>query len=280
MSRAVGVAAMVVLLMAGAVVVLRSDDGGRPDHVAAGPVTAEYEADGLVLEDATHGPELCLGGIRASDPPQCDGIRLVGWTWDAVADEQRHAGTTWASAQVRGRYDGARFTLTAPPGPVTTTVEPPRMPDLSPACTQPEVVDPSHGVGEWEEVAQGLRRLVPELVAGWVSNEPFVGSLVVRPGATERTRRTVRRSYGGPLCLVERDQRTAAELQAIHHDLLRRFGDEVLLSSADERRGVVELTLVVVTPGLQRALDDEYGEGVVELRGRLRPVGADPPRRP
>jgi len=268
-----------VVAVVGVVAVLQPDDERR-ERLVAGPGNREYEGNGVVLEDATHGPELCLGAMLASDPPQCRGIPVVDWSWDVVSDEQVRAGTRWAGVHVRGRYDGETFTLTAPPGPVTS-VDSPTLPDFSPACAEPEVVDPGQGETEWETewgtAAQPLGRN-PELVATWVSNTapgqgPFVANVVVRPGAAAAMRDALRRYYGGPLCLVERDQRTAMELQEIQNELLRRFGEKLLSGNADNRRGVVQITLAVVTPELQEELDKEYGNGTVELTGRLKPVG-------
>ncbi|MBA2280891.1 MAG: hypothetical protein H0W25_06595 [Acidimicrobiia bacterium] len=41
-----------------------------------------YRGDGMVLESATDGPVLC-SAVFQSRPPQCDGVPLDAWSWDA-----------------------------------------------------------------------------------------------------------------------------------------------------------------------------------------------------
>lgn len=272
----VAVVALPVLgLLAAWSLVGTGDDRRSARVIAATPESGqEYEADGLVLEHGTEGPQLCLGVINLSDPPSCSGFPVTNWQWDAVPDRKTRAGRTWASVHVRGRYEGGRFSLTAAPtAPHPSEV--PSAPDFSPACPSPDVVAPTQGMTEWEEATQRLGKL-PGLVASWVSNaagaQPFVANLIVRPGSSDEARAAVRREYAGPLCVVERDLPTGDELEAVHAGVLRMLGSELLMGSADHRRGVVSVTVIVVTPELQRLMDDEFGKGRVELHGRLRPV--------
>jgi hypothetical protein len=64
-----------------------------------------------VLEEASADPVLCLGVVLDSLPPQCGGIPIVGWDWDAVSGEESAGGTTWGSFEVTGYYDGETFIL-------------------------------------------------------------------------------------------------------------------------------------------------------------------------
>ena len=69
-------------------------DGGDPGaDVGAGDPDRPYEGSFTVLESADHGPELYVQ-LAASMPPQCRGLPVVGWDWDAVADEETVGGTT------------------------------------------------------------------------------------------------------------------------------------------------------------------------------------------
>lgn len=71
-------------------------------------------AVGTVLEkDGT--PELCLGAIAESYPPQCGGPDVIGWDWDAVEGEETAAGVTWGAYAVWGDWDGETFTITRAP---------------------------------------------------------------------------------------------------------------------------------------------------------------------
>ncbi|MEV1130586.1 hypothetical protein [Agromyces sp. NPDC049794] len=78
------------------------------------PLPAEATAVGTVLEkDGT--PELCLGAIAESYPPQCGGPEVIGWDWDAVEGEETAAGVTWGAYAVWGDWDGETFTITREP---------------------------------------------------------------------------------------------------------------------------------------------------------------------
>ncbi|WP_448004443.1 hypothetical protein [Agromyces bauzanensis] len=75
---------------------------------------AEATAVGTVLEkDGT--PELCLGAIAESYPPQCGGPEVIGWDWDAVEGEETASGVTWGAYAVWGDWDGDTFTITREP---------------------------------------------------------------------------------------------------------------------------------------------------------------------
>ncbi len=156
----------------------------------------EYETHTTVLESPQHGPELCLGGVATSLPPQCGGVPITNWDWDEVDDDESRNGTTWVSAHVRGTYDGERFTLTAPPGPfVPQETENPER--FQPACNEPDVVDEGADAADWEQASEdsGSRfTQVDGLIAVWVSDPrsdydgPFVGSVLVRPGSAPAAR--------------------------------------------------------------------------------------------
>ncbi len=45
-----------------------------------GPLTTT----GTVLEDAGHGPQLCVGAVATSYPPQCGGPDVLGFSFDDV----------------------------------------------------------------------------------------------------------------------------------------------------------------------------------------------------
>lgn len=256
---------------------LPAGDGGTP--TPDGRAGAQrYEFSGTVLESGEHGPELCLGGVAESLPPQCRGLPVVGWDWEDVPDARSRAGTTWAEVSVQGTYDGERFTLTSPP-------EPPPLADgedhdYSPACEAPEVVDP-----DATRASEGVSRdQIPGLVAIWVTDDvseewdgSYVVNVVVRPGFAADAEEAVRESWQGYLCVVERDRPLASELEEIREPL-RDFLTELngrppWSMGANERRGAVVAHVTVVTDEMREKVDEEFGPGLVELRGRLKPVG-------
>ncbi len=79
---------------------------------AEGTVTGQ----GMVLQVSERTPVLCLGPVRESFPPQCDGTPLSGWDWDA-AGVQDEAGdgevrTRWGTYAVTGLFDGRTLEVT------------------------------------------------------------------------------------------------------------------------------------------------------------------------
>ncbi|KZE90955.1 hypothetical protein [Microbacterium sp. TNHR37B] len=95
-----------------------SPAGSSPDvgwsDARPGLPEGEVRAQGTVLDDGST-VSLCLGAVRESAPPQCEGIPLMGWDWDGVDGSTTTGGTTWGAYAVRGTYDGAGLTVTQPP---------------------------------------------------------------------------------------------------------------------------------------------------------------------
>jgi hypothetical protein len=95
--------------------------GGPGDRVAAGNGIAapgEVAAQGTVLQLEGQAPQLCLGAVAESYPPQCGGPEVLGWDWDAVDLEETASGVTWGTYAAVGTWDGSRFTLTRPAIPL------------------------------------------------------------------------------------------------------------------------------------------------------------------
>ena len=70
-----------------------------------------------MLDDGD-GPQLCLGAIAASYPPQCEGLPLEGWSWDDLPGEFDDAsGVRFGVFVVTGTFDGTTLTVTAVDGP-------------------------------------------------------------------------------------------------------------------------------------------------------------------
>lgn len=272
-------------------------DAGEPvtagapadDEVGAVDDDQRYGASTMVLESPDHGPQLCLGGVADSYPPQCGGPDVVGWDWDEVDGEEAESGTTWGEYAVVGTWDGERLTLTEPPGPPgprTSLLE--RGQDLSTPCPTPPggwaVVDETKLGGQG--AAFEYANTQPDYAGGWLdqsinpaSQEPIDESAMNDPaklvlnlrftGDLERHEAEVREVWGGALCVTEAD-RTVEELQRIQREVQDELG--ALFSVADQVEGTVKVGVTVEKPGLQASLDERYGKGVVEIIGALRPV--------
>jgi hypothetical protein len=259
------------------------DDGRGPESAAdraeAGPDVPTYQGTFTVLESAEHGPQLC-SVVLTSYPPQCGGLDVVGWDWATVEGETTDGPTVWGEYHVTGTYDDGRFTLTEPPGPAENgdTTDPGSLTqDFSPACDQPQVVDAGQGITEFQEV----RLDGPDVVTSWVTDPGpdgtglFVVNVVVLPGSAAPTTDRIRQSYGGPLCVVEREAPTEAELAAVQQELqdagARANLGPVQSSYPDGRLGAVVATVWAADRPAVDYARERWGDRV-DLRGLLQPV--------
>jgi hypothetical protein len=92
-----------------------STPGSFPRPAAAGEVLAQ----GTVLQKDGEDPQLCLGAVAQSYPPQCGGPPILGWDWSAAEQSESAAGVTWGSYAVTGTWDATAFTVTQPPVPLS-----------------------------------------------------------------------------------------------------------------------------------------------------------------
>lgn len=255
-----------------------------------------YTTTATVLESPAHGPQLCLGAVATSLPPQCGGPDIVNWSWDDVASESM-SGTTWGEYTVVGTYDGERFTLTEPPTEPTTE---PGQDDLgdesrfATPCEEPPggwaVVDeatatwdaltaaiehaesqPGHA-GTWldQSINPALRDADAE-DAEAAANDPTRLVLNFRfTGDLERHEHEIRAIWGGALC-ISLAEHPESELRDIQSELTSGVPG-MLSTGVDSVRGVVELRVIVDDGSLRQELDDRYGAGVVRVMSALRPV--------
>ena len=274
---------LVVLVLLGS-----CGDAGVPVTAGSGAAPDQrHTVSATVLESPQHGPQLCLGGVAESYPPQCSGPDVVGWRWDEVDGEEAAGGTTWGDFSVVGTWDGDQLTLTQPPGPPTPVdhVEV----DLSTPCPPPpggwQVVDAS-GLGG-QGAALEYAHDQPDFAGAWldqsinpaaaeerpdesVMNDPARLVLNLRfTGDLPRHEAEIRSYWGGALCLTEAD-RTLRDLERIQQALQEE--PDALSSDIDTVQGTVGLTVPAADPALQASLDRRYGEGTVVVTGRLRPV--------
>jgi hypothetical protein len=139
-----------------------------PDAIpssAASPVTAVPPAQGpvtgigTVIEKPGSAPELCLGPVAESWPPQCEGIATSGWDWATnPPDAQSDAGspvTKWGVYAVDGTFDG--LTLTVSSAVSLALYDAMAEPSTSPAAP------PDLTAAEWDAVDAAVRG-VPGLI--------------------------------------------------------------------------------------------------------------------
>jgi len=270
----------------------------RPPSTASALDPAQvYEASGTVLHDAD-GPKLCVGGVADSLPPQCAGVPLAGWDWDAVEGEESATGATWGEAYVVGTYDGEIFAVTeaGPYEPDEAEFGGER--DFSTPCPEPAgrwvAVDPSRVSDEDFDAGAAAAKARPDHVALWVD---YVGDHtpeelaqlamegtsvlqimnVVVTDDIAGAEAAIREGWGGPLCITQREGHTEEELEDIRAEAERFVQEELGLRftwSSDGDLGLAAEIGVVVDPGGagQAALDERYGPGMVRLFPALKPV--------
>ncbi|GAA1756585.1 hypothetical protein [Agromyces humatus] len=152
-----------------------TDPGGSPPAFPSPFPAAPVEVQGLgtVLEQDGR-PELCLGAVAESYPPQCGGPSIIGWDWDAVDGEQTASEVTWGAYAVWGEWDGATFTLTREP--VLAALYDPMATPLD-----PNPWDEGLHAGPLSEAdAIALQAQLPDVVLGMLATTPVNGRLVVQ----------------------------------------------------------------------------------------------------
>ena len=257
-----------------------------------------FEYVGTVLESDDRGPRACAGFVLTSLPPQCGGLPLVDFDWDAVPWAETAAGSTWADVLLTGRFDGERFIVTAPPIliPAYYFVETSYDEFFIPPCDTPS--------GGWSDLrpqgtnaisAQNYAQAQPDFGEHWLYRPiesrdevvqvfTFTGDLAAHTSALEAL-------YDGAIC-VGLAPRSRAELNAILEDL-----QELLWSSEARARAVyvgypglpegapitningirstvnASVMAVVDEAEVQAWLDSLFGEGVVVLSTVLKRPG-------
>lgn len=97
-----------------------TDDGDRADDPAGSGSTPSESVAPVGEVTTKHGatvmdtgrPELCVGPIAESYPPQCRGPALEGWDWSAYEGDYQQVGDVrWGVFDVTGTWDGTTFTV-------------------------------------------------------------------------------------------------------------------------------------------------------------------------
>lgn len=275
-------AGAVALLLLALWTVACADEGPAP--ASPPPISGRYEANATVLDDG-NGPELCLGAIAESLPPQCGGIPVRGWSWGAVEGEQSASGVTWGAFHVVGEYDGSSFTIDRAGPP--EAVPPDDGDPFATPCPEPADGWTSSGPATSEKDLNAAMRVaedIPTYAGLWIDNlgdpvefaEP--GPMVLNvafTGEPESHEEALRGAWDGPLCLVSFDH-TFRELQRVQDELsdggAERAGLELLFSSIDVMTNQVEVGVVVTSPEAELALDETHGAGTIRVTPALRPV--------
>lgn len=293
MARRVLFAALLVLVVLG--VWLRGDPFRTP---ASG--VALYEVTATVIQEGGDAPEICLGLIALSDPPQCGGPRLEGWDWGDVDGEETgihvqegDTRVTFGEFHVTGSYDDGVFTVVDAGSPEPANPDP-DLDALGTPCPEPPGgwapadrkkasewdADRAGNVAEEESDFGGIwvDHYDPDgpdegrgiWADGWADDRVILN--IAFTGSLERHERELRKLWGGPLCLTKAD-RTYLELQTMQDEIAEYLGREVLGTSVNAREGTVEVHVITLDAATKAAIHERYGAGVVRFEERLQPAG-------
>jgi hypothetical protein len=283
---------LAVLAAIGTVVLSACGDETAPDTTSVAG-DQRYTATATVLESPSHGPQLCLGGVDESLPPQCGGPDITNWDWSEVESESA-SGTTWGTYTVVGTYDGSAFTLAEPAQPPSATPDTGKPSNLGTPCGEPDggwaVVDEATATDEAMNAAIAYANEQSDFAGVWldqsineelaeasddeiegIANDPTRLVLNISfTGDIEEHKAQLREIWGGALCVVQADH-TEAELRDIQQELHEEY-DELLSSGVDPQAGRVTVSVIADDGSFQAELDDHYGEAVVVVTSALTPV--------
>jgi uncharacterized protein YfkK (UPF0435 family) len=260
-----------------------------PMPTAVPPPTGKVTAFGTVMDRGR--PQLCVGSVLASYPPQCGGPPIKGWDWSTVAesDYTREGEIRWGEFVVVGTYDGTSFTLdrATPWEPGTGGVDPEPNQFKTP-CPEPDggwrVIDPARvDRGSLEAVMAKASQLDGYAVA-WVDNsrdprspeevdnDAAAGNedeslTIVNVAVTDdvdAAEEELRDLWGGGLC-VSKAEHTDAERQAIADELNHLPG----MSSSGSGVMYVDVSVLWDDGSLQAWVDRKYGEGLVRIHSEI-----------
>jgi hypothetical protein len=98
-------------------------------------------------------PQLCLGPVAESWPPQCRGPEIAGWDWKGVGRGmfEKEGDVRWGQFAVTGTWDGTTFTVTeAVPAALYDPMVPeePTYPPPGRDLTGPELEEVTAQLGE------------------------------------------------------------------------------------------------------------------------------------
>lgn len=240
-----------------------------PSGQAPTPVPdGEVRTRGLVtvLDDGA-GPELCLGAVAESYPPQCGGPALEDFDFGDVGAEQA-AGVTWGQYALTGTFDGTTFTVTdAIPAALYDAMAEPEQDPLAAACDDATTTDTARATPEDMDATLAAASALPTYATAWLSGDTI--NVAVTEDA-EGAEAELRRTWGGMLC-VTTVERTEADLNQVNQELQAALGDQ-LLTSGSFAPDSLDAQVVFDDGSTQDWVDETYGDGLVTISSALVPV--------
>ena len=243
---------------------------GAAADASSGPVPqpvpdGEVSTSGLVtVIDAGNGPELCLGPVAESYPPQCGGPALADFDWGDVGSEEA-SGVRWGSYALTGTFDGATFTVTdAIPAALYDTMAAPEEEPLAAACDDPTTTDTAKATPEDLDATLAAASALPTYASAWLTGNTINVAVTEDPEGAEAELRT---TWGGMLC-VTTVERTDADLNEVNQELQAALGEQ-LLTSGSTSPDSLDAQVVYDDGSIQDWADATYGDGLVRVSSAL-----------
>jgi hypothetical protein len=293
-------AAVVIAIGIGGALTLRTDSDRSPVGVSVSPSTdpttvprpigpQRYRIDALVVQDVSHGPELCIypTAFVAGRGSDC-GPRVANWDWAKVPSPSHAEQSTFGWYRLVGTYDGTVFTPTQAP---VKTVEPrTEVPKVAAPCPTPaggwrETNRSRLGLSDFQALQDGAHG-APDFAGMWMSSTRASGptddfqhgyvTVVAFTGDIARHRQELADLWGGPICVVQHPHSYAGLQTVVQHVLAaldhKELGVQDIMIGPDEVNDVVTLQVVAATPATQRAIDRRFGAGLVKVSSLMTPV--------
>lgn len=241
---------------------------GTPSEAAPTPVPdGPVRTSGLVtVLDPGTGPQLCLGAVAESYPPQCGGPAIEGFEWGDVGFEEA-SGVRWGTYALTGTFDGTTFTATdaIPAALYDAMAEPPQMPPGA-ACETPATTDTAMATPEDLDATLAAASALPGYATAWLTGNTINVAVTEDAAGAESA---LRETWGGPLC-VTTVERTDADLNAINQELQAAL--PTLLTSGSFAPDTLDAQVVFDDGSIQEWVDATYGEGLVRVSSALQPA--------
>ena len=228
----------------------------------------EVRTSGLVtVLDPGTGPQMCLGPVAESYPPQCGGPAIEGFEWGDVGFEES-SGVKWGSYALTGTFDGATFTATdAIPAALYDPMAEPQPEALGAACDAPRATDTTKATPEDLDATLAAASALPGYATAWLTGNTINVAVTEDEAGAERT---LRETWGGQLC-VTTVERTDADLNTINQELQAALGER-LLTSGSFAPDSLDAQVVFDDGSIQDWVDATYGEGLVRITSALVPA--------
>lgn len=246
-----------------------TSDAPAPGEAPTPVPDGEVRTSGLVtVLDPGDGPQLCLGAVAESYPPQCGGPAVADFEWGDVGAEEA-GGVTWGQYALTGTFDGSTFTVTeAIPAALYDAVKEPVAGGLEPACDDATTTDRARATPEDMDATLAAASALPTYAGAWLSN----GTISVAvTGDAEAAEAELRRTWGGLLC-VTTVERTDADLNQVNQELQAALGEQ-LLTSGSSAPDSLDAHVVFDDGSIQDWADETFGDGLVRVGSALEPTG-------